>query len=103
MSGNDDLEWFKKNIQARALEHGYCARPKMLGDCDIPGFDGCYNCPHWRTNKNFIPLLKDTLERTNKVIEKARNCGWELQVKKNEPIQHNLEKVIASLEVEVNE
>lgn len=103
MSGNDDLEWFKKNIQARALEHGYCARSKMLGDCDIPGFDGCYNCPHWRTNENFIPLLKDTLERTNKVIEKARNCGWELQVKKNEPIQHNLEKVIASLEVEVNE
>lgn len=45
-SGNEDLEWFKKNIQARALEHGYCGRPKMLGDCDIPGFDGCYNCPH---------------------------------------------------------
>ena len=103
LSTNDDLEWFKKNIQARALEHGYCGRPKMLGDCDIPGFDGCYNCPHWRTNKNFIPILKDTLERTNKVIEKARNCGWELQVKKKEPIQHNLVKVIASLEVEVNE
>jgi len=98
LSTNDDLEWFKKNIQARALEHGYCGRPKLLGDCDIPGFEGCYNCPHWRTNKNFLPILKDTLERTSKVIEKARNCGWELQVKKNEPIQHNLNKVIASLE-----
>lgn len=103
LSSNDDLEWFKKNVQARALEHGYCARPKVLGDCDIPGFDGCYNCPHWRTNKNFIPILQDTLERTNKVLEKARNCGWELQVKKNEPIQHNLERVIASLEAETNE
>ncbi|EAZ89031.1 site-specific integrase [Crocosphaera chwakensis] len=103
LSSNDDLEWFKKNVQARALEHGYCARPKVLGDCDIPGFDGCYNCPHWRTNKNFIPILQDTLERTNKVLEKARNCGWELQVKKNEPIQHNLERVIASLEAESNE
>ncbi|WP_035140158.1 tyrosine-type recombinase/integrase, partial [Fischerella sp. PCC 9605] len=61
LSSNDDLEWFKKNVQARALEHGYCARPKLLGDCDIPGFDGCYNCPHWRTNKNFLPILKDTL------------------------------------------
>lgn len=103
LSSNSDLEWFKKNVQARALEHGYCARPKVLGDCDIPGFDGCYNCPHWRTNKNFIPILQDTLERTNKVLEKARNCGWELQVKKNEPIQHNLERVIASLEAETNE
>jgi integrase/transposase-like protein len=103
LSSNDDLEWFKKNVQARALEHGYCARPKLLGNCDIPGFDGCYNCPHWRTNQNFLPILKDTLERTEKVIEKARNCGWELQVSKNEPIKHNLEKVIKSLEEQGNE
>ncbi|MEH2312624.1 MAG: tyrosine-type recombinase/integrase [Nostoc sp.] len=100
LSSNDDLEWFKKNVQARALEHGYCARPKVLGDCDIPGFDGCYNCPHWRTNKNFIPILKDTLERTNNVLEKAQNCGWQLQVHKNTPIKENLEKVIKILEAD---
>lgn len=29
LSSNNDLEWFKKNVQARALEHGYCARPKV--------------------------------------------------------------------------
>ncbi|BAZ18068.1 integrase family protein [Calothrix sp. NIES-4071] len=100
LSSNDDLEWFKKNVQARALEHGYCARPKVLGDCDIPGFDGCYNCPHWRTNKNFLPILKDTLERTNNVLEKAQNCGWQLQVHKNTPIKDNLEKVIKTLEAD---
>ena len=78
-----------------------CADPnknQCNGICH--NFDGCYNCPFWRTNKNFVPILKDTLDRTNKVIEKARNCGWKLQVKKNEPIQHNLEKVIKSLEEE---
>ena len=37
------------------------------------------------------------------MIEKARNCGWELQVSKNEPIKHNLEKVIKSLEEQGNE
>ena len=100
LSSNDDLEWFKKNVQARALEHGYCARPKVLGDCDIPGFDGCYNCPHWRTNKNFLPTLKDTLERTNNVLRKAQGCGWELQVNKNTPIKENLEKVIKTLEAD---
>lgn len=100
LSSNDDLEWFKKSVQARALEHGYCARPKVLGDCDIPGFDGCYNCPHWRTNKNFLPILKDTLERTNNVLEKAQNCGWQLQVHKNTPIKDNLEKVIKTLEAD---
>ncbi|HEY9782031.1 MAG TPA: tyrosine-type recombinase/integrase [Leptolyngbyaceae cyanobacterium] len=100
LSSNDDLEWFKKNVQARALEHGYCARPKVLGDCDIPGFDGCYNCPHWRTNKNFLPILKDTLERTNNVLRKAHSCGWQLQVNKNTPIKENLEKVIKNLDTD---
>lgn len=98
LSSDNDLEWFKKNVQARALEHGYCARPKVLGDCDIPGFDGCYNCPHWRTNKNFLPILKDTLERNNKVLNKSQNYGWELQIYKNKPIKDSLEKVIRSLE-----
>lgn len=82
LDGNDELEWFKNNVQARALEHGYCARPKVLGDCDIPGFEGCYNCPHWRTNKNFLPILKSTLERTNNILKKAQDFGWNLQVKK---------------------
>ncbi|MBR8833228.1 MAG: phage integrase family protein [Stigonema ocellatum SAG 48.90 = DSM 106950] len=98
LSSNDDLEWFKKNVQARALEHGYCARPKVLGDCNIPGFDGCYNCPHWRTNKNFLPILKDTLERTNSILQKAQNLGWQLQINKNIPVKDNLEKVIQALE-----
>lgn len=97
LSSSDDLEWFKKNVQGRALEHGYCARPKVLGNCDIPGFDGCYNCPHWRTNKNFLPVLEDTLKRTSNVLQKAENCGWQLQINKNTPIRNNLEKVIKSL------
>ena len=97
LSSSDDLEWFKKNVQGRALEHGYCARPKVLGDCNIPGFDGCYNCPHWRTNKNFLPVLEDTLKRTSNVLQKAENCGWQLQINKNTPIRNNLEKVIKSL------
>ena len=47
---------------------------------------------------NFLPVLKDTLERTNNVLRKAQDCGWELQVHKNTPIKENLEKVIKSLE-----
>lgn len=97
LASNDDLEWFKKNVLAMALPHGYCGRPKLLGFCNLPT-ESCYDCPHWRTNKNFLPVLKDTLERTNSIINKARNCGWELQVAKNQPIKDNLDKVIESLE-----
>lgn len=57
----------------------------LLGDCDLPGFDGCYNYPHWRTNKNFLPIFKDTKKRTNQVLGKAQNYGWQLQINKNKP------------------
>ena len=103
LENDEALEWFKKNVQARALEHGYCARPRVLGDCDIPGFDGCYNCPHWRTNRNFLPILKDTLERTIQVLDKAQKYGWQLQINKNKPLKDNLERVIRSLESDNNE
>lgn len=103
LSVDNDLEWFTKNIQERALEHGYCGRPKLSGNWDIPGFDGCYNCLYWRTNYNFLPIFKDTLDCISKVTEKARNCGWELQVNKSEPIQHNLAKIIAFLEANSHE
>lgn len=101
LSSNDDLEWFKKNVLAMALPHGYCGRPKVLGFCNLPT-ESCYDCPHWRTNKSFLSVLKDTLERTNNIFNKARNCGWELQVAKNQPIKDNLEKVIRALEEDKN-
>lgn len=97
LASNDDLDWFKRNVLAMALPHGYCGRPKILGYCDLPP-ESCYSCPHWRTNKNFLPVLKDTLERTNNVFNKAQSCGWELQSAKNKPIKENLEKVIDTLE-----
>jgi integrase len=97
LASNDDLDWFKRNVLAMALPHGYCGRPKVLGYCDLPP-ESCYSCPHWRTNKNFLPVLKDTLERTKNVFNKAQDCGWELQAAKNKPMLLNLEKVIDTLE-----
>lgn len=51
----------------------------------------------------FSGEIEDINRELIKVLEKARNCGWELQLKKNEPVQHNLERVIKSLEAGVNE
>ena len=94
-----DLEWFKKSVLAMALPHGWCGRPKVLGYCDLPP-NSCLNCPYLRTNKNFIQIFKDELKRTNELLAKAKSCGWEVQVKMNEPIQENLNKLIKEFEVE---
>lgn len=97
LASDDDLEWFKKNILAQALPNGYCGRPSVLGFCTLPP-NSCLSCGHFRTNKHFLPIHKEELERTKQVIAKARANGWEVQVSMNEPIRDNLEKVIRSLE-----
>lgn len=98
--GDDkDLEWFKKNVLAMALPHGWCRRPKTLGKCTLPP-NSCLNCPYLRTNKNFIEVFKDELKRTNEVLAKAKKYGWEVQISMNEPIQKNLEKLIKVLEAD---
>lgn len=99
LENEQDLEWFKKTVLAMALPHGWCGRPKVLGYCDLPP-NSCLNCPYLRTNKNFIQIFKDELKRTNEILSKARSCGWEIQVRMNEPIQENLNKLIKELEVE---
>lgn len=99
LENEQDLEWFKKTVLAMALPHGWCGRPKVLGYCDLPP-NSCLNCPYLRTNKTFLQIFKDELERTKEILAKARNCGWEIQVRMNEPIQENLSKLIKELEVE---
>lgn len=100
---DNDLEWFTKKIAAVALPNGYCARPKVLGDCTIPGDIGCYACPYFRTNKSFLDVHKEHLERVGKVLEKARRYNWQLPISKNEPIQENLQRIISVLEVQDDE
>ncbi len=55
-------------------------------------------CPHFCTNKAFISVHKDQLERINEVLAKAYKYNWQLPIKKNEPIKQNLELIIATLE-----
>jgi integrase/recombinase XerD len=93
-----DLEWFTNKICAIALPNGYCGRPRIEGDCDIAGDVGCYLCPHFRTNKDFVSVHKDQLERINEVLAKAYKYNWQLPIKKNEAIRQNLELIIMTLE-----
>lgn len=98
-----DLEWFTKEISAIALPNGYCGRPKVMGDCDIAGDVGCYLCPFFRTNKAFLAVHKDQLERISQVLAKAYRSSWKLPIKKNEPIKQNLELIISTLEADDSE
>lgn len=92
-----DLQWFKKNIMAQALPHGFCALPVIAEPCPVP--NACLTCANFRTNSSFLGTLKAELDTTEKIIDVARSRNWTRQIEMNERVAANLRKVIGSLEV----
>lgn len=90
-----DLEFFKKNVLTQALPNGYCARPAIRGDC--PHANACLTCGDFRTTKEFLGVHQEELEKTKKVLEKAKENGWQRQIEMNTKVFNNLEKIISSL------
>lgn len=93
---NSDLEWFKRNVIAQALNNGYCARPIIKGSC--PHANACLTCGDFRTTIEFLDQHKEQLEQTEKIISKALANGWQRQVEMNEQVKTNLKNIISSLE-----
>ena len=93
---NSDLEWFKRNVIAQALNNGYCARPIVKGSC--PHANACLTCGDFRTTIEFLDQHKEQLEQTEKIISKALANGWQRQVEMNEQLKTNLKNIISSLE-----
>lgn len=91
-----DMQWFRRNIQAQALPNGYCGLPMGLSEC--PHANACLTCGHFRTTLEFLEVHKQELEHTRKIIEKAKQNGWQRQVEMNERVVRNLENIIHSLE-----
>jgi len=96
-----DLQWFKKNIMAQALPHGFCALPTIAEPCPVP--NACFTCANFRTNASFLGVLKAELAATKKLIGKAKANNWSRQVEMNERVAANLNKIIISLEEACND
>lgn len=96
----DDLQWFKRTIQAQALPNGSCALPTISQGC--PHANACLTCTHFRTTVEYLPEHKQQLEQTEQIIQKAEANNWVRQVEMNQKVKSNLEKIIAALEVDSN-
>lgn len=91
-----DLQWFKKNIMAQALPHGYCALPALAEPCPFP--NACLTCASFRTNASFLDVLRRELAATEGLLDKAQANHWTRQIEMNERVRENLCGIIASLE-----
>ena len=98
LDNDQNLQWMKRNILAQALPNGSCARPLVKGECPHP--NACLTCGDFRTTKAFLGIHQEELERTEKILEKAKAHGWQRQVEMNEKVKQNLNNIITTLEVE---
>lgn len=99
VKANDDLinaKWLKKNIMSQALPNGLCSLPLTQNRC--PHANACLTCSHFRTFKPYLDRHKAQLEETTKVIENAKQNGWQRIVEMNNEVAVNLISIINTLE-----
>jgi integrase len=92
-----DAAWAKQNF-ARAkqtLPNGYCGLP-LQQSCPHP--NACLTCDNFLTTEEFLPLHRDQLDRTERLVAEAEASGSDRLVEMNEPVRLNLLRIIDGLE-----
>ncbi|HHT9917139.1 TPA: hypothetical protein ACT9LE_002455 [Legionella pneumophila] len=60
---------------SQSLPNRLCSLPLTQQKC--PHANACLTCTHFRTSKQYLPQHKAQLEETNKLIERAKENGWQ--------------------------
>lgn len=96
-----NARWLKKNIMTQALPNGLCTLPLTQQKC--PHANACLTCSHFRTSKQYLSQHRSQLDETTKVIENAKQNGWQRIVEMNTAVASNLKSIITTLEHEKDE
>lgn len=91
-----EMQWIKKGMGMQTTDNGYCT---LLWTQTCPHQDlPCKSCGSWVTTLDFLDSHKQELEETEKIIENARQKGYQRQIEKNVPRADRLKKIISGME-----
>ncbi|MGK7951638.1 MAG: tyrosine-type recombinase/integrase [Xenococcaceae cyanobacterium] len=91
-----EMQWIKKGMGMQTTDNGYCT---LLWKQTCPHQDlPCKGCGSWVTTLDFLDSHKKELEETEKIIENARQKGYQRQIEKNVPRADRLKKIISGME-----
>jgi hypothetical protein len=92
-----DAAWVKDNLARakQALPNGYCGLP-LQQSCPHP--NACLSCDHFLTTHEFLPVHREQLDRTRRLLADARDRGQQRLVEINEPVELNLIQIIDAFE-----
>jgi len=92
-----EAAWMKERI-ARAkqtLPNGFCGLP-LQQSCPHP--NACLTCDHFLTTEQFLPVHREQLAETERLIAQAQAEGSERKREMNETVRLNLVRIIEGLE-----
>ena len=92
-----EAAWTKERL-ARAkqtLPNGYCGLP-LQQSCPHP--NACLTCDHFLTTEQFLPVHRDQLSETERLIAEATAQGSQRKLEMNENVKLNLVRIIEGLE-----
>jgi integrase len=92
-----DAAWTKERL-ARAkqtLPNGYCGLP-LQQSCPHP--NACLTCDHFLTSEQFLPVHRDQLTETDRLIAEATAHGSQRKLEMNQSVKLNLVRIIEGLE-----
>jgi integrase/recombinase XerD len=91
-----DALLLKRTVLAQALPNGHCHLPIQVGPC--PHANACLTCTHFRSSERFLPVLRQQLAETERIIQWAQDNGATRQFEMNQRVRTNLLKMITALE-----
>jgi len=92
-----EAAWMKERL-ARAkqtLPNGYCGLP-LQQSCPHP--NACLTCDHFLTTEQFLPVHREQLSETERLIAQAQEQGSERKREMNENVRLNLVRIIEGFE-----
>ncbi|AFZ37334.1 integrase family protein [Stanieria cyanosphaera PCC 7437] len=91
-----EMQWIKKGMGVQTTDNGYCT---LLWTQTCPHQDlPCKSCGSWVTTLDFLDSHKQELKETEKIIENARQKGYQRQIEKNVPRAERLKRIISGME-----
>jgi integrase len=92
-----EAAWMKERLQRakQTLANGYCGLP-LQQSCPHP--NACLTCDYFLTSEQFLPVHRQQLAETERLIAQAEAEGSERKREMNETVRLNLVRIIEGLE-----
>ncbi|MEV8133523.1 tyrosine-type recombinase/integrase [Pseudarthrobacter oxydans] len=92
---HESVHWLQTNFLKTELELGHCLRLPAEGPCEC---DLMLSCPKFLTTSEYVPRLRERLDREEELVADAEVRGWPREMERHQATQRRIRKLLQDLE-----